>query len=389
MIARRKFLKDASVAVGAVLVAPMINRGRFRIFAGSRTEYSERAVRLVRETVVFDMLNQFEKDRLTPDGKRLLDLWLKVPQSFTERDVRQYRDTGIRVFQLGSGGGWDYPSTVEWLARINGFIASHDEWLMRIDDIADIDRLRDSTKIGLLIGFQESAHFRTIDDVDYFHGMGQRLSQLTYNERNLIGNGAFERRDDGLSSFGVQIVERMNKVGMAVDTSHCGDRTTLDAIELSRKPVLITHASCRALIPNHPRAKTDEAIRKMAAKGGVMGILFVRFMVRNQEPTTVEHVLDHFDHAVKLVGVEHVGIGSDYPLYGLDIADPAKRDKRRAGMDPRYGAAGRRDQIDGVDDVKRVYDLTEGLIRRKYSDANIRLILGDNFKRVLSNIWTT
>jgi membrane dipeptidase len=204
---------------------------------------------------------------------------------------------------------------------------------------------------------------------------------------NLIGNGEFARRDEGLSTFGVGIVDRMNKVGMAIDASHCGERTTLDAIEVSKKPVLIPHANCRALIPNHPRAKTDEAIRKMAAAGGVMGIAFVRFMVRNQEPMTIEHLLDHFDYAVKLVGVEHVGPVSDYPLYGSDIANPAKRDKERANMDPRYGAAGHRDQIDGIDDVKRVYDLTEGLIRRKYSDAHIKLILGDNFKRALSEIW--
>ena len=123
----------------------------------------------------------------------------------------------------------------------------------------------------------------------------------------------------------------MNDVGMLVDVSHCGDRTTLDAIELSKRPIAITHSNCRAL-NNHPRLKTDEAITKLAAKGGVMGITGVRMFVRDREPTTIEHIVDHIDHVVKLVGIEHVGIGSDSDLNGYDDmpAGPAQEaDGRR------------------------------------------------------------
>ncbi|MDQ3920176.1 MAG: dipeptidase [Acidobacteriota bacterium] len=386
MTTRRQFIKNGSVAAAA-LAAPMINVGRFRVFADPRIEYSERAVRLVRETTVVDMLNAFEDYRRTPGGEDLSTFWLRRPSGFTEKDLRPFRETGISVFSLGWNGDGSYEHSLDWMSHFNGFIATHDDWFMRVDEAEDLRRVKASGKLGILLSAQNSNHFRKLDDVDYFYGLGQRVSQLTYNKRNMIGNGAFERRDEGLSDYGLQVVERMNKVGMAIDVSHCGDRTTLDAIESSKGPVLITHATCRALIPNHPRAKTDEAIRKLAAKGGVMGIAFVRFMVRSQEPTTVEHLLDHFDYAVKLVGPEHVGVGTDYPLYGVDAVDPARRDRERAGMDPRYGAAGRRDQLDGIDDIKRIYDLTEGLIRRKYSDASIRLILGDNFRRVLSELW--
>jgi membrane dipeptidase len=114
-----------------------------------------------------------------------------------------------------------------------------------------------------LLGLQNSEHFRRPDDVDFFRGLGQRVSQLTYNARNLIGNGSTERRDEGISDFGVSIIERMNKVGMAVDVSHCGDRTTLDAFEISKKPVLITHSNCRALVPNHPVLKRMRQSRKL------------------------------------------------------------------------------------------------------------------------------
>src|SRR2546430_16924698 len=109
---------------------------------------------------------------------------------------------------------------------------------------------------------QNSEHFSTEDYFDRIYQLCQRVSILTYNSRNLIGNGSTERHDEGISDFGIAIIERMNKVGMAVDVSHCGDRTTLDAFEISKKPVLITHSNCRALVPGHPRLKTDEAIKR-------------------------------------------------------------------------------------------------------------------------------
>jgi len=167
-------------------------------------------------------------------------------------------------------------------------------------------------------------------------------------------------------------VQRMNQIGMAVDVSHCADRTTLDATEASRKPVLITHSNCRALVPGSARCKTDLAIRKMAAKGGVMGVTMVRYFVRSGGPATMEDVLDHIDHVAGLVGVEHVGIGTDVDLQG--------RDHRTAPA--------RKNDLDGVNYEKKIFDLTEGLVRRNYSKQNIELILGGNFERVLSEIWT-
>src|SRR5437667_10271004 len=121
-----------------------------------------------------------------------------------------------------------------------------------------------------------------------------------------------------MSYIGGAIAEGMNKDGMAVDVSHCGDTTTLDAFQASKKPVLITHSNCRSLNPNHPRCKTDEAIKAMAAKGGVMGVTEVRMFVSPKEPTGVDNMLDHFDHVSKLVGVEHLGVGSDIDLIGYD-----------------------------------------------------------------------
>jgi len=172
---------------------------------------------------------------------------------------------------------------------------------------------------------------------------------------------------------------------MLVDVSHCGDRTTLDAIELSPKPIAITHSNCRAL-NNHPRLKTDEAIRKLAAKGGVMGITGVRMFVKDKEPTTIEDIVDHIDHVVKLVGIEHVGIGSDSDLWGYDDMPPDQYKQLKESYKASYGF---RDKIDieGFDHPKKTFDLTEALIRRGYSDDNIAAILGGNFRRLLGATW--
>ncbi len=203
----------------------------------------------------------------------------------------------------------------------------------------------------------------------------------------MIGNGSTERIDGGISDFGSSIIKRMNKVGMAIDVSHCGDQTTLDAFDISKKPVLITHSNVRALNPNHPRCKTDEAIKKMAKNGSVIGITNVRNFVKATEPTTIEHLLDQFDYVRDLVGSEHLGIGSDIDLHGYDDT-PAKWLKElKAGYKGSYAFREKID-IEGVDHPKRMFDLTDGLIRRGYSDREIRGILGNNFKRVLSKIWT-
>ncbi|HWO01776.1 MAG TPA: membrane dipeptidase [Blastocatellia bacterium] len=380
---RRKMLKRAAVAGAAALAAPMLNRGRYLIFAGSPNEYSARAVELVNRSLVIDMLSVLTLDFAKQDK------WFSDPESFTAADLQPYKDSGINVFHIavGLGGPEAYEETLKFFASWNGFIADQGEHFMRIDSAADLDRVKKSGKIGILLGLQNSDQFRTPADVAFFRGLGQRVSQLTYNTRNLIGNGSTERRDEGISDFGIAIIERMNKVGMAIDVSHCGDRTTLDAFEISKKPVLITHSNCRALASGHPRDKTDEAIKRVGASGSVMGITGVRMFVKADEPTTIENALDHFDHVAKLIGPEHLGVGSDIDLYGYDKMPPELNKRLRAGYKGTYGFREKID-IEGLNHPKRMFDLTEGLIRRKYSDKDIEGILGGNFARVLKQIWT-
>jgi len=365
----------------ALATAPFINRNRFQLFAQQQVSYSRRAIDLVLSTTVIDMTCALSLSGST-HGR-----YMRNPDDFTAVELRRFRDSGISVLHIGFGGdgGDQYGNQLREFGLLNGFLAHHHANLMRIDSLAALDGVKASGKIGILLGRQNAAHFRAVNDVDFFHSLGQRVSQLTYNSRNMIGNGFTERRDDGISDFGVAVIDRMNRVGMAIDVSHCGDRTTLDAFELSVRPVLITHANCRALA-DHPRCKTDEAIRMMAARGGVMGITGVRHFVKTTEPTTLEDMLDHYDHVRRLVGVQHVGLGSDIDLDGNDDL-PLEQQQALRNMSPLYASRAKFD-IEGVDHPKRVFDLTEGLIRRGYSDTDIRLVLGDNFRRVLKEIWT-
>jgi membrane dipeptidase len=375
--------------LGVTLVAaPAILRGRFRVFTGAATEYSARCIKLMEESIVVDLLNQFRFQDFAEKPPRI-ERWLKEPGALSAADADIYRGSRMTAVALGHSPA-DYDEGIRFFADWNGLLAGYSDWFTRIDDASDFARAKAAKKLGIMITFQNSQHFRRADDVNTFWGLGQRISQLTYNMNNGIGSGFLEQRDGGLSMFGLSIVERMNQVGMAVDLSHCADQTTMDGIAASKRPVVFTHANCRALAPSLTRLKTDEAIKGMAKTGGVMGVAFIRFMVREQEPVTIEHVLDHVDYAAKLVGVEHVAVGSDLDMVGNPNPIGGGMDPKKQPNFDRYhfhtDSAGKL-TITGLDHPKRMFDLTEGLIRRRYNDADITGIIGGNAVRVLTRIW--
>ncbi len=388
---RRTALGRLTAAALTTLAAPALIRGRYRLFAQSHDEYSARTIALMRESTVVDMLCQFAFDDQSKFDVPLAGRWRREPASFTAEHFAMFRDSGVNVLALGSGPG-NYEDALRFYAEWNGFIASHSEWFTRIDEASDFATIKASGKVGIMITAQTSDHFRTTADVETFYQLGQRVSQLTYNTQSRIGAGFLENRDGGLSVFGHDIVKRMEQVGMVVDLSHCGDQTTLDALAAVTRPPIFSHASSRALMPSCMRCKSDDMVRTLAAKGGVVGIPMIRFMIRPAPPVTVEHVVDHIDHLIKLVGPQHVGIGSDLDMAGL--ANPLPRSGAPSVMNQpnfsRYGAYFADNggaHVDGLNHPKRVFDLTEAMVKRKYSDETIRLVLGGNFTRVLSATW--
>jgi len=373
---RRRVLQSAAAGV-LYTGLPMINFGGYRVFAASDRRYSARAVKIVERSLVIDMLAPLKID-FRPEA---------YAGRISEADEKAFRSSGITAFHnsIGTGGPAAVEETLDFIAGWQGFIGRNSHLFSLVGTAADLDLAKSQRKIAVITGLQNAEHFVRPADVKRFYQLGQRCAQLTYNEQNLIGSGSTERVDGGISDFGVEIIKAMNETGMLIDVSHSGDRTTLDAIELSPVAIAITHSNCRAL-NNHPRLKTDEAIVSLAKKGGVMGISGVRMFVSASEPTTIENIVDHIDHVVKLAGIEHVGIGSDSDLNGYEDMPADQLKMLREAYKASYAFREKID-IEGFDHPQKIFDLTEALIRRGYSDENIAAVLGGNFRRLLAATW--
>lgn len=364
-------------AMGAAVSAPMINRGAFAFVAAPARSYSRRAVDLVASSLVIDMLAPL---KITLDENY-------VAHRLTDAEAEEFRRSGITGFHnaYGLGGPGVKQQALAYLAGWQGFAGRNSHVFMLVDGVADLDRAKADRKCAVIMGIQNAEHFETVEDVALFRRLGLRCAQLTYNTQNMLGSGSTERVDGGVSDYGAAIIAEMEKQRMLIDVSHSGDRTTLDAIAIAKGPIAITHSNARALV-DHPRVKTDEAIKALAAKGGVMGVTGVRMFVRTTDPTNVGHMADHIDHVAKLVGVDHVGIGSDADLHGYDDMPPQEYALLKGAYKDSYAFRDKID-IDGFDHPLKVFDLTEELIRRGYSNDNITAVLGGNFRRLLAQVW--
>ncbi len=274
---------------------------------------------------------------------------------------------------------------VEWRARAR----EHPDKVVLALEAADFRRARESGRTAVMMNFQDSTMLEgEVDNVEALHALGMRGFQLTYNYRNLVGDGCLERTNAGLSDFGVEVVEKMNDVGVMIDLSHCGGQTTMDGIEFSRKPVAITHTMCDSVRPGHPRAKTDEQIRSCAEKGGVVGMIALGYFV-GPDPggeSTIETYADHIEHAVSVAGIEHVGLSTDFPPQG--ISPWATRENwyepRLEAFKPSYEVRWP-PWIPELDTPDRYRNLLRVLERRGWKETDMERLLGLNFLRLFTD----
>jgi membrane dipeptidase len=369
-------------------------------FWGHPGLYSARAVRLVETSNTIDMLVPVRNALVLKDQPNSMELaverfmsWFDDPASIPAEQFARFQASGIKIFNVSidlgqlNPGPTPYDKANLYFEGWKRIVAAHPDVFHIIANAADLSQVSGAGKLKLILGLQNGDHFRTVEDVAHFRRQGQMLSQLTYNAENHLGGGAFS--DVGLKPFGAEVIRAMNRVGMVVDLAHANDRTSLEAAEASEVTPIISHTNCRALNPGFTRAMPDEVIRAFAARGGVIGVTVVRQFVTAQEPTTIEDYINHIDHIANLVGIEHVGIGSDTDLSQQDgVDDEAKRLQFARSGQEQYRWR-ERTEIDGLDHPRRLYDITEGLVRRGYSDAHIRLVLGGNWQRVLGQVWNT
>ncbi|HET7036551.1 MAG TPA: membrane dipeptidase [Thermomicrobiaceae bacterium] len=303
--------------------------------------------------------------------------------------VRRLLEAGYDACNWTVAGHSD--STEAALNKIAAFFWLRDalpEQLTLVRSAADLDGPPDSGRLRVLLGFQGAEplagqfHF-----VSIMHALGVRVIQLTYNEANRLGSGCLEPRDGGLTHLGRQVVREMNRLGMVVDLTHVGEQTSLDAIAVSNDPVVFSHSNARALRDN-PRNLSDTQLRALAANGGVVGVAtFADFVgdTREGQPS-IARMLDHLCYIAELIGVDHVGVGTDI----METAGAAgvwwnANTKRRypeicGAMDEAMHG------ITGFERWEDSINFTEGLVQRGFSEHEIGKIMGGNFRRVFQEV---
>ena len=278
-------------------------------------------------------------------------------------------------------------SLTDWQKRIK----DNSDKLIFAKTASDFIQAKKEDKVAVLFGFQNATMIeKSIDNIDVLYKAGTRWIQLTYNERNLLGDGCTERTNSGLSDFGIEAIERMNDLGIIVDLSHCGRQTTNEGIEYSKTGACFTHTMCESLYKNHPRSKTDNQIRSMADKGGVMGIICLGYMIGPDlgSKTTLKTYIDHIDHAVNVGGIDHVGVAADFAIQGLE-ASGASRENWYVPRLTRFKSSYKVQWppwIPELDKPKRYKYVAQALDKRGYSSGDIEKILGKNWLRYFDEI---
>lgn len=292
------------------------------------------------------------------------------------------------------GNGPDrFKSAAEDIASWDRLIADHSSLITKIEKVSDMAASRDAGKVGLIYNFQDTTPLEgDAAKVATFAALGIKVMQLTYNKRNLAGDGCLERSNAGLSDFGREVISKIEQEHVLLDLSHSGQRTVAEGIEASKRPPAITHSGCRALA-DLPRNMYDAEMRALAQKGGVFGIYLMPFLRMKGQPGT-EDLLRHLDHAVNICGEDHVGIGTDNPMTGYEVNEEMRKqhrqffeDRKKKGIAAPGEAADVYNYVEGYNDVARYDLIASDLLRRGWSSARIEKVMGDNFVRLFSETW--
>lgn len=297
------------------------------------------------------------------------------------------------ICTIHSSSGWQWDDVLHDLGMRLCDLAHQDFLIhcLRVDDVARAHREGRVAWIASMEGAAMIEH--DLDRIDLLHGFGVRALGITYSESNALGNGLKEDRDGGLTKFGRRAVERMNKVGLLIDCSHCGDRTTLDTIECSEKPIILSHIGARALWDSN-RLAPDEVLEACAAKGGVIGIEAAPHttLTKRHRVHGLEAFMEHFEYVKDLVGIDHVGFGPD-TVYGDHVglhrvyaANLSIRESRGDGKPDQH--------FEEVEWVEGLENPTEGshnvarwLVREGYSDEDVEKVMGGNALRIMREAW--
>lgn len=351
----------------------------------TQSSLSAHAERLHRQAIVIDA-----------QGVALLLPTVLIPQppidgqSFLERAAA----SGVTAMNttMGVGGiatGVDDLRAL--LTSIYGYLVYFElkaDRVLHVLTSADIERAKREGKLGIIFGVQGLAS-KIHDDITLLrilHKLGLRVAQLTHNERNSIGCGCLEIPDTGLTQFGRSCVAEMNQLGITVDLAHAGPCTAREAIEASRRPCIISHANAYALRDN-PRNARDEVLRRLGQNGGVIGITAYSPFCETKRGVrpTLDDLVDHIRYVADLVGIDHVGIGSDFFEAESEIRF-ARHSQSHPEVRGDYESI-ETVYVEGFGRIEHFPRLTEALVRRQFADTDILKVLGGNFLRAFRAAW--
>lgn len=305
---------------------------------------------------------------------------------------QELAESGVTALKTTLGGAnGTFEDAVADIAAAQALLEAHPENFIKVRKHADLERAKAENKLAVIFSFEAASMLADQPDrIDLFRKLDVLVMQLSYNHDTPLGHGCLDGETGGLTELGRQAVARMNASGVAVDLSHSNTRTTAEAIALSRKPPLITHAGCRAVFM-HPRNKRDEEMQALADKGGVMGICMLPFLTpENRQPMLADY-MQHMIHALKICGEDHVGIGTDTAFFTVDNAElkamaAEAQTRRQQGV----GAPGenRPPWIPDINTPRKLERVADALLKHGYSARAAEKVLGLNFSRAFKEIWT-
>lgn len=315
----------------------------------------------------------------TYGGPLLTDLrfqrqWLNQNKVLLKRHIPRWRE----------GNVWGIVIPVDSLDEVNILLTEIEESegaVQLTSTVAEIEAARERGAIAIILGGTFKAMGSNVGSLKLYQKLGMRTFALALNPANLLIDGCGERQARGLSYLGIQAVHEMERLGILIDLSHTSDKGFRDVLEFTNCPVFASHSNTRAVTDN-PRNLTDEQIKALAARGGVIALSHYPTLVSKKPKPTLDHYLDHIDHLKELAGLEYVAIGADFIDYVYDFVMPGIR-----RSDPTKVIYGDEKLVtEGLEDITGLSNIRPGLEARGYSGDEIEAILSGNFLRLLQAI---
>jgi membrane dipeptidase len=314
-------------------------------------------------------------------------------EKLSAKDLRNAIDSGVTACNKTVAYTPSWEECVAGIAAAQAELDDYPETLLQVRRAADLKRAKESKRVGMIFGVQNLAMIGgDISKLGVLHDLGVRITQLTYNVRNLLGDGSLEPGNGGLSNFGREVIAKMGELKLQLDLSHAGYRTIQEGIAAAKNPPVISHTGCAAVV-KHPRCVPDEILRLLAQKGGVAGIFFMPYLREHGQPMG-EDVVRHLEHAIDVAGEDHVGLGTDGSLSPMLVTEETRKahrenvaERKRLGIGAPNEDPEVLNYVPDLNTPRRFETLALMLSKRGHKDARIEKILGANFARAFTANW--